>query len=122
MLRACRVLSRPLRGPVALRNVSDFLPGLAMPVNTEFYPTNTNSLLIRNLPQSVTRITLEQAFKDINHVRFKLQPGCSLHFAVEHDATNAAQILHQKAQMNVSTGITHLFTLSNKTNILILTG
>lgn len=81
-------------------------------------PTQTNSILITNLPSTVTKDTLSNALKDIHHKRFELQPGCSLHFAHEEDALKASAVLKEKAKLVV--GIFPLISLFIKTLVISL--
>eukprot|EP01039_Chlorochromonas_danica_P003349 gene3349-3672_t len=99
-----RVLQRPLgKSFLGCRPLSNNV----LKVNVGV-PTQTNSILITNLPNTVTKDTLSKAFKDIRHKRFELQPGCSLHFAHEEDALKASAVLKEKAKLVVDKVTTFL--------------
>eukprot|EP01031_Cornospumella_fuschlensis_P044119 gene44119-53934_t len=68
-----------------------------------YQPTKlTNTLLLRNLPHTVTQESLAQLAKDINHRKIELQPGCTLHFLSSEEAAKASKVLKEKQKLEVS--------------------
>lgn len=71
-------------------------------------PSTANTILIRNLPETVTSSKLLDAFKEIKFNRCQLQPGCALHFVHNEDAAVAANLLAEKAKLQVTNRLVHL--------------
>ncbi|RYG60226.1 hypothetical protein EON64_19470 [archaeon] len=79
-----------------------------------YQPTKlTNTILLRNLPDTLEQESLAQLVKDIDHRKVELQPGCTLHFLNNDEATKASKVLVEKEKLEVSTLILVLAYISN---------
>lgn len=91
-----RLLRQPLARSVTHRGLS------SIPVKG-YQPTKlTNTVLLRNLPHTLTQESLTQLAKDIDHRKLEIQPGCTLHFLSESDAAKASKFLTEKQKLEVS--------------------
>ena len=70
-------------------------------LSTHLNPSLTTSVLLSKLPSSVVETELKETLKPTNCRKVELEPGCSLHFINEYEASVAAKFVESKYSLEV---------------------